>query len=138
MYVSQKISWQDFNYSNFFVYRTRDLQTSGYIKNSIFVVSFHFSNFSDMFYINLMFYQAFNKAQKTWIQYCASLKKLEKHEFNFLQTWKISKSMHLIFCKLKKAQTISFLQASKSSKSIDLIFCKLEKVQKTWIWFCAI
>ena len=51
----------------------------------------------------------------------ASLKKLKKHGFNFLQANKTSKSMNLILASLKISQTM------------DLIFCKLKKTQKTWI-----
>ena len=47
------------------------------------------------------------------------LKKVNKHEFNFLQTCQSSKKMNLIF-----------LQAQKSSKNMNLIFCKLKKAQK--------
>ena len=53
---------------------------------------------------NLIFCK-FKKAQKTWIEFFASLK--------------ISKNINLIFCKLKK-----------SKKNMNLILCKLKKAKK--------
>ena len=44
------------------------------------------------------------KPQKLWISSFASLKNLKKHEFHFLQSYKTSKNMDFIFCKLKKTR----------------------------------
>ena len=65
------------------------------------------------------------KAQKTWISFFASLKKLKKRGFHFASL-KCGKHMDLIFCKPKKC-----------SKNMDLIFRKFKKAQKTWIEFFA-
>ena len=49
------------------------------------------------------------------------LKKLKKHEFNFLQAEKTQKTW------------IQFFESLKSSKHMNLIFCNLKKAQKTWV-----
>ena len=50
--------------------------------------------------------------------------KAQKHELNFLQTWKAKKNL-----KAKKTW-IYFLQAWKSSRNMGSIFCKLHKLKK--------
>ena len=59
--------------------------------------------------------------------------KLRNEEFRYLRSW--TKSMDLIFWKLKKAQKawIQFFASLKKLKKMNLIFCKLKKAQKIWI-----
>ena len=78
------------------------------------------------------------KAQKTWICFLASLKKL-KHEFNFLLAKRSPKIMEIIFSSLKKLKNYGemLLQVEKAEKTciklfafLIFFFYMLKKVRK--------
>ena len=71
----------------------------------------------------------------------ASLKKLEKHAFDFLQACKVSKNVHLNFCKLKQTQKnmhLIFFATLKKLQSYGDIFCNLKKRKNYENNFCKL